>query len=257
MITVGIDLGTAAIKVAFVDKCKLLLAKTSPTVPQHVKICEKLLREGLETLSIREEDITIATTGYGKRLFPGAEKIVDEISANAAGAYILSNRKAKTVINIGGQDVKIIKISPDGRVTDFKMNDKCAAGTGRFFEMAERILDTPIQKFGDLGILCQSPVCINSTCAVFAESEIVSLLSQGKSKEDIIAGLHKSVARRIFDLAGSLYLEEEIYLDGGPGKNSGLVYAMQEELGREIKTFHEPQFTVAFGAATILSRENG
>lgn len=255
MITAGIDLGTAAIKVVFVDKYKLLLAKTVPTVPQHVKVCEELLREGLETLSIKKEDIAIATTGYGKRLFPGAGKMVDEISANAAGAYILGNKKAKTVINIGGQDVKIIKISPDGRVTDFKMNDKCAAGTGRFFEMAERILDTPVQEFGDLGILCQSPVCINSTCAVFAESEIVSLLSQGKGKENIIAGLHTSVARRISDLAGSLYLEEEIYLDGGPGGNKGLVYAMQEELMRKINVFPRPQFTVAFGAATILNRE--
>jgi predicted CoA-substrate-specific enzyme activase len=257
MITVGIDLGTAAIKVAFVDKYKLLLAKTVPTVPQHVKVCEELLREGLETLSIKKEDIAIATTGYGKRLFPGAGKIVNEISANATGAYILSNRKAKTVINVGGQDVKIIKISPDGRVTDFKMNDKCAAGTGRFFEMAERILNTPIQEFGDLSILSQSPVCINSTCAVFAESEIVSLLSQGMNREDIIAGLHGSVARRISGLAGSLCLEEEIYLDGGPGMNRGLLLAVKDELMRNVKVFSQPQFTVAFGAASTHAMEKG
>ncbi|MBU0478848.1 hypothetical protein KKC91_09820 [bacterium] len=258
MITAGIDLGTAAIKVVFIDKCNLLWAKALPTMPQYVEISEKLLEEGLESLSIREKDLAgIAATGYGKRLFPNAGRIVDEISANAAGAYILSDKTARTVINIGGQDVKVIKLSSDGKVIDFKMNDKCAAGTGRFFEMAEKILNIPVREFGKLGLLSQSPAHINSTCTVFAESEIMSLLSVETNTHDIIAGLHKSVARRISDLAGSLYLEEEIYLDGGPGANRGLVSAMQEELMRDIKVFPIPQFTVAFGAAAILSRKNG
>lgn len=256
MITAGIDLGTAAIKVVFIDKDNLLWAKAFPTVPPYIKICEQLFQEGLEALSIEKEDILgIAITGYGRHLFPGTKRIVDEISANAIGAHILSKKTARTVVNIGGQDVKIIKISSDGRVTDFKMNDKCAAGTGRFFEMAERILNIPLQKFGDLSILSHSPACLNSTCAVFAESEVVSLLSMGKNSDDIIAGLHKSVTRRISDLMGGMYLEEEIYLDGGPAANKGLLLAMKKELMRDIKVFPQPQFTVAFGAAAILSRE--
>lgn len=256
MITAGIDLGTAAIKAVFIDGCNLLWAKSLPTVPQHIVVSEGLLEEGLKALSIEKGDLLgIATTGYGKRLFPDAEKMVDEISANAAGAYVLSDKRARTVINVGGQDVKVIKISSSGKVTDFKMNDKCAAGTGRFFEMAERILNIPLQEFGDLGPLGQSPVWINSTCTVFAESEIVSLLYQEKSREDIIAGLHKSVARRISDLIGGLHLEEEIYLDGGPGTNRGLLLALEEEFMRDVKVFLKPQFTVAFGAATILSGE--
>lgn len=254
MITAGIDLGTAAVKVVFVNKRDLLWAKAFPTAPQYVEVCEQLVKEGMETLSCRRENIIIAATGYGKRLFPGAERIVDEISANAAGACVLSNGKARLVINIGGQDVKIIRLSSEGIVEDFKMNDKCAAGTGRFFELAGRILNTSLQEFGDLGLCSQSPAGINSTCAVFAESEIVSLLSKGWHKNDIIAGLHTSVARRIFDLAGGLHLEEEIYLDGGPGINKGLLYAMEEEFMRDIKVFSQPQFTVAFGAAIILSR---
>lgn len=255
MITVGIDLGTAAVKVVFVDKHNLLWAKAVPTVPQYVEVCEQLVKEGTGALSCRRENLVIAATGYGKRLFPGVERIVDEISANAAGAYVLSEGKAKFIINIGGQDVKIIRISPDGKVVDFKMNDKCAAGTGRFFELAGKILNTSLREFGDLGLCSQSPAWINSTCAVFAESEIVSLLSKGWHKNDIIAGLHSSVARRIFDLAGGLHLEEEIYLDGGPGINKGLLSAMEEEFMREIKVFFQPQFTVAFGAAIILSGE--
>lgn len=256
MIIVGIDLGTAAIKIVFIDKGNLLWAKSVPTVPQYIKISQELLGEGLETLSIRKEDIRgIATTGYGKVLFPGADRTLDEISANAMGAYFLSDKKARTVINIGGQDVKLIKISSDGKVRDFKMNDKCAAGTGRFFEMVERILNIPIQEFGEAAMLSRAPVCINSICSVFAESEIVSLLSKGRGKNDIIAGLHGSVARRISDLTRSLYLEEEIYLDGGPAANAGLVLAMKEELIKDIKVFPRPQFTVAFGAAVLLARE--
>ncbi|MFH1440436.1 MAG: acyl-CoA dehydratase activase [Candidatus Omnitrophota bacterium] len=250
MITVGIDLGTAAIKVVFIDGCNLLWAKALPTIPRHIDICEQLIAEGIKTLSIKKEDITgITATGYGKRLFPKADKIIDEISANATGAYILSNKKTRTIINIGGQDVKIIKISADGKVNDFKMNDKCAAGTGRFFEMAARLLNTSVREFGDLSSLSQSPININSACAVFAETEIVSLLSMGKNKNDIIAGLHKSVARRISELAGTLYLEEEIYLDGGPALNKGLFLSLQEELMRDINVFAQPQFTAAFGAA--------
>ena len=256
MITVGIDLGTAAIKVVFIDNYKLLWAKALPTVPQYIEISEKLLEEGLEALSIQKKDLGgVATTGYGRRLFPGAKRIVDEISANAIGAHILSNKRAKTVVNIGGQDVKVIKIFSNGEVMDFKMNDKCAAGTGRFFEMAERILNIPLHKFGDLALLSQSPASINSTCVVFAESELVSLLSGGSKINDIIAGLHKSIARRISDLTRSLSLEEEVYLDGGPGKNRGLLLAMEEELMRDIKVLPHPQFTVAFGAGVILSRE--
>ena len=258
MITAGVDLGTAAIKVAFCNKGNLLWANAVPTIPQNIKVAEKLVEKGLKTLSIPKEDLaSIAATGYGKSLFPNAEITLDEISANATGAHILSNKKARTVINIGGQDVKVIKISPEGKVVDFKMNDKCAAGTGRFFEMAERILNIPIKEFGDLSRLSKSPICINSICTVFAESEIISLLYQEKRKEDIIAGFHKSVARRISDLIGSLCLEEEIYLDGGPGTNRGLLVAMKEELGRDIRVLPQPQFTVAFGAAIILSKEKG
>ena len=249
-------MGTAALKVVFIDKCRLLWTKAVPTVPQNIKTAELLIEEGLKALSLQKENLSgTAVTGYGKHLFPNAEKTIDEISANAFGAHVLSGQKARAVINIGGQDVKVIIISHNGKVIDFKMNDKCAAGTGRFFEMAERILGTPVHEFTNFGLLSKSPVCINSTCAVFAESELVSLLSMGENRNNIIAGIHSSVARRISDLTGGMLLEEEIYLDGGPGKNRGLLLAMEEELMKNIKVFPKPQFTAAFGAAAILARE--
>lgn len=256
MITVGFDLGSAAIKVVFIEGRNILWAQGTPTIPEPAEVCEKLLKEGMEALSLNREDITgIAATGYGRRLFSGPDKIVNEIHANASGAHILSGGRARTVINIGGQDVKAIKISPEGRVEDFKLNDKCAAGTGRFFEMAERILNTPLEEFGNLSSKSLSPVSINSTCAVFAESEIVSLLATGTDRKEIIAGLHNSLARRISELAGGLHPEDDIYLDGGPGTNKGLLLSIKEELMRDIKVFDRPQFTVAFGAAVILSEE--
>jgi len=254
MITAGIDIGSAAIKVIFVDGNNIIWNKTVPTVPNAGDICKKLIKLGLETLSINKDDISgIAATGYGRRLFPETEKIVDEISANAFGAFLLSNGRARSVINIGGQDVKIIRITPEGKIDDFKMNDKCAAGTGRFFEMAGRILDTPIDEFSRVSEQGKSPVTINSTCTVFAETEIVSLIAQGKKSSDIIAGIHKSLARRIYELKGTMDLEDDIYLDGGPGTNTGLLEFLKYEFMREIKVFELPQFTVAYGAARLLS----
>lgn len=256
MITIGFDLGSAAIKIVFIEGRNILWAQRIPTIPKPADVCEQLLKEGMEALSLKRGDITgVAATGYGRRLFPGSDKIVNEIHANAVGAHILSGNSARTVINIGGQDVKAIKISPEGNVEDFKLNDKCAAGTGRFFEMAERILNTPLEEFGDLISKSPTPVSINSTCAVFAESEIVSLLAVGTDRKDIIAGLHNSLAGRISELAESLHPEDDIYLDGGPATNKGLLLSIKEELMRDIKVLDRPQFTVAFGAAIILSRE--
>ena len=253
MVTAGIDIGSAAIKIVFVDDSNILWNKTVPTVPKAGEVCRGLLEEGRKALSISKNDISgIASTGYGRKLFPETEKIVDEISANAFGAYLLSNGKARSVINIGGQDVKIIKITPQGKIDDFKMNDKCAAGTGRFFEMAGRILGIPIDDFSFLSEQSQTPVVINSTCTVFAESEIVSLISQGEEIEDIIAGIHRSLARRIFELNGIMDLDDDIYLDGGPGTNIGLLNFLKEEFMRKINVFALPQFTVAYGAARLL-----
>ncbi len=253
MIKVGLDLGSAAIKMVFTDGKDILWAKALPTVPKPTTVCDRLINEGIEALSISRDDISgIATTGYGRKLYSGFDKEVNEISANAAGAHILSGKKARSIINIGGQDVKVIKLSSEGKVEDFKMNDKCAAGTGRFFEVAGRILDTPVNEFDSLASQSNDPATLNSTCAVFAESEIISLLAMDKNREDIIAGLHRSLAGRISDLIGSMDIEDDIYLDGGPGTNRGLLEALEDALMRDINVFERPQFTVAFGAANMV-----
>ena len=253
MIKVGLDLGSAAIKIVFTDGKNILWSKAVTTVPKPAAVCDRMISEGVEKLSISRKDISgIASTGYGKKLYAGSQKTVNEISANAMGAHFLSSGKARSIINIGGQDVKVIRVSSEGRVEDFKMNDKCAAGTGRFFEVAGRIMDTPVSEFGELAGQSILPVTLNSTCAVFAESEIISLLAMDKNREDIIAGLHTSLAGRISDLIGNMDLENDIFLDGGPGTNNGLLEALEDVLMKDINVFERPQFTVAFGAANMV-----
>lgn len=249
-LNVGIDLGSTAIKVVFVEHQQIVWQKAVPTVPGQSEIVDRLKAEGLMAVGRPAEQITaVAVTGYGKGLIPGAHKVIDEVSANALGIFLLSESRARTVINIGGQDVKVIQLSGTGRLIDFKMNDKCAAGTGRFFEVAARILDTPVEAFGELGLEASDPVNINSTCAVFAESEMVSLMAKDIAKERIIQGLHESVARRIAQLAGHRDMQDDVYLDGGSANNHGLVAAIEDELCRNVHVLPHPQFTVAYGAA--------
>ncbi len=250
---IGVDIGSTAVKMVFIKDDEIIREEVSPTVPGQKELVERMISGGLDALSRERSCIkNIFATGYGRKLIAGPGRVVDEISANACGAYLLSGKKAHTIINIGGQDVKIIRISPEGKVADFKMNDKCAAGTGRFFEIAARIMDTPLSRFGDLSLQAGTAVSINSTCAVFAESEIVSLLAEGTGKEKIIKGLHESVAKRIVSMIGSMDLGENIYIDGGPAMNPGLVESLENELMADVHILPSPQFTVAYGAAMIF-----
>ena len=249
-LTVGIDLGSTAIKVVFLKNKRILWKKVVPTVPGQAQIADDLIAEGLESTGSSPDQLAATVvTGYGKGLIHDASKVIDEVSANAIGVFRLSGHKARTVINIGGQDVKVIRISEIGKLIDFKMNDKCAAGTGRFFEVVGRILNTPVSAFGRLEQSSTAAVNINSTCVVFAESEIVSLMAKGIEKERIIQGLHESVARRVAGLAGNRETEDDVYLDGGAANNQGLVAAIEDELCRDVHVLPYPQFSVAYGAA--------
>ncbi|MDR3090265.1 MAG: acyl-CoA dehydratase activase [Desulfobulbaceae bacterium] len=249
MIVAGIDLGSTAIKLALVEDGVLLWHKAAPTAPGQEKIANALLAEGLSALGRAGEGVKKAVTGYGKNLMGGAEFAIDELSANCLGLFRQSGGQARSLINIGGQDVKVIQLTAQGAMSDFRMNDKCAAGCGRFFEVAARILDTPVEDFGALAATVAEPARINSTCAVFAESEIVSLMAEGVVKEKIIGGLHESVARRIAGLCAGRRLRDDVYLDGGSARNSGLLRALEDELCRDLHVLPLPQFTVALGAA--------
>ncbi|MDR1727804.1 MAG: acyl-CoA dehydratase activase [Acidobacteriota bacterium] len=254
-LSIGADLGSTAIKVVIHSGETPLWRGCAPTVPRQEEVVNRLVAEGLAAVGAVGADCELAATGYGKRLCASARRSVDEISANALGLFRLSGGRAGVAVNIGGQDSKAIRLSPDGRVADFRMNDKCAAGTGRFFEQAARILDTPLEDFARLGAASRREIDINSTCVVFAESEIVSLLATGVAKEDIVRGLCASVARRAAGLMGAGFASGDagaVYLDGGPALNACLVAALADELGAEVRVLPAPQYTVAHGAAFSL-----
>ena len=262
----GIDIGSTAIKIALVDADKNLIGhKISASGSMFYKYAKQTLKDMLEELGIASEDVvyTVAT-GYGRKLFKEADENISEITANALGARAAAEGKCniKTIINIGGQDSKAISLDDDGNVVNFAMNDRCAAGTGKFLDVVAMNLELEVDELGEHHFKSQgTPLAINSTCAVFAESEIIGLLGNDNSVEDIVAGVHYSIAKRIIKLVKRVGIKDDIYFDGGPALNKGLVHAIENELSREIFIPKFPQITTAYGAAILAheshSYENG
>jgi predicted CoA-substrate-specific enzyme activase len=199
----------------------------------------------------------IVSTGYGRRSFTSSDKVLPEIICHARGTKFLFT-EAKTIIDIGGQDSKVIELDDAGNVSKFEMNDKCAAGTGRFLEvLTDRILNIPLDELGPLSLESDSPAILSSVCTVFAESEIISLLSEKVPKKDIASGLHRAIARRVIGMgnAASFNYTEPIIFSGGVAKNWGVIKAIENELCKEVITPEEPQITAALGAA-IFAKES-
>ncbi|MDR1577125.1 MAG: acyl-CoA dehydratase activase [Deltaproteobacteria bacterium] len=252
-IKAGFDLGSTAIKVVLADGEKILWSGKTPTAPGQLTLAQELLGKGLAELGLTADSVSqVAATGYGKRLCGLAEAQIDEIRANSLGLFRLSEGRARHIVNIGGQDIKLIRLDDRGLVSDFKMNDKCAAGTGRFFELVARLLDTPITEFSRLSQESTENITLNSTCVVFAESEMVSLMAKGVGNSDIIKALHAAVARRVAAMMGRSDLGEGVWLDGGPAMNRALVEAMEDELMTDVFVLEKPQYTVAYGAVLSL-----
>ncbi|WP_324170693.1 acyl-CoA dehydratase activase [Sulfurimonas sp.] len=256
----GIDIGSTAIKVALVDENKKLVGhRISASGSMFYKYAKQSLKEMLIELNIDEEDLVYTvSTGYGRKLFKEADENISEITANAIGARAATADKCeiKTIINIGGQDSKAISLDSEGNVVNFAMNDRCAAGTGKFLDVVAMNLELEVDELGDYHFKSKgTPLAINSTCAVFAESEIIGLLGNDNSVEDIVAGVHYSIAKRIIKLVKRVGIKENIYFDGGPALNGGLVHAIENELGKEIFIPEFPQITTSYGAA-ILAHES-
>jgi predicted CoA-substrate-specific enzyme activase len=250
--SIGLDLGSTAIKAVITEGARILWTGAVPTAPDQEALASGLIEKGRGELGLASSwSYRVASTGYGKALYRKADLRMDELSANARGLFRLSGGEARSAVNIGGQDLKTIRMSDRGEVTDFRMNDKCAAGTGRFFELAARLLNVPLSGFAALSGMPGEEVELNSTCVVFAESEIVSLLARGVPPQSVVRALHASVARRAAGLLGKVGAGP-VWLDGGPAQNRGLVEAVEEELLTEVKVTELPQYTVAYGAAVSL-----
>jgi predicted CoA-substrate-specific enzyme activase len=251
----GIDAGSTYLKVALVDESAGL--RGVRTVPTGIDARETA-RETLTTLC-REQDIdaeavaAITATGYSRRQIDIAKDNVTEIRAHAAGARWAApdGIDVRTVIDVGGQDSKVIVLEEDGGIKNFVMNDKCAAGTGRFLEALARVLDVSVRDIGPMALRSKLPCQINSMCVVFAESEVISLLARRQDPVDIVAGIHVSMAKRIAVMARKAGLTGEVLLTGGGGLNPGLVAAFEDELLCDVHTAEHPQLNGAIGAALI------
>jgi predicted CoA-substrate-specific enzyme activase len=251
----GVDIGSTMTKVVLMDTTdKVLSAIKGPTGPEHRQLANEVMRMALEQAKVPLEEIAyIVATGYGRLNVPFADRQITELSCHARGVSSLFPN-VRTAIDIGGQDAKCMKIH-NGKLIDFVMNDKCAAGTGRFLEVVAATLGIKLEDLGALSLKSTKKASISNVCTIFAQQEIVARLSEGDKAEDIIAGMHDALASRVAALAQRLKIEPDVVLTGGVAKNSGMVKAMRENLGCEILVPPDPLITGAMGAA-ILAREN-
>jgi predicted CoA-substrate-specific enzyme activase len=251
MITVGIDIGSITAKAAVMRDGEILAVRIQRT-GYHAGNTGELLFEGIVSgLGLNPSHIhRIVATGYGRKSISFADQAVTEITCHAAGARFM-HLETRTVIDIGGQDSKVIFLDATGRVKDFVMNDKCAAGTGRFLEVMARALEVEIADFGALALSADRPASISSLCTVFAESEVISLIAKGESRPNIIAGIHESVAARISAMAGRIGWMPPIMMTGGVAHNCGVVRSLAKKIGHPLKVTPNAQLTGAIGAAII------
>jgi len=245
----GIDAGASATKAVIVDKESQIISYAIVPSGINFKVSSKeVLRKVLTSSSLSLEDIAYTvSTGYGRALV-NANATSSEITCISRGVHKLFP-SVRTIIDVGGQDSKAIRIDENGRVLDFVMNDKCAAGTGRFLEVMSNILGKPIEELSRLHFKASKPIKISSTCTVFAESEVISHISQGSEITDAIAGLHEAIAERIYTMSSRIGFEKDVALTGGVAKNKGFVDALSKKIGLTLTLPKEPQIVCAFGAA--------
>ncbi|MBM7871508.1 putative CoA-substrate-specific enzyme activase [Clostridium pascui] len=255
MYTMGLDIGSTTSKGVIIKDGKEIVISVVIPVGTGTSGPEKLIRELKEKSNLTEKDIAkTVVTGYGRIQYKDADKQISELSCHAKGVAFLIP-EVRTIIDIGGQDAKVMKLNDKGKLINFIMNDKCAAGTGRFLDVMARVLETDVSKLGQISEKSKNEVSISSTCTVFAESEVISHLSANAEKEDIIAGIHTSVVRRVAALAMRMGIEDKVAMVGGVARNSGVVRAMKKELGHDIKVPELAQLTGALGAAIYAFEE--
>lgn len=249
---IGIDIGSLTTKVVLVQEGKFIDSMIDRSSFNFKEIGPQLFDKLLKKNNLTKNDISkIVGTGYGRHSIDLANEVITEISAHARGVqYYFPD--VRSIIDIGGQDSKVIIISQKTKkVLDFQMNDKCAAGTGRFLEVMAHALNVDIAEFGNLALRSSKPEAISSMCTVFAESEVISLFAKGAPKEDIAAGIHLSIAKRVGSMAKRLNIEPLTVFCGGVAKNPAVKRDLEKELGFEMMIPAEPQLTGALGAALL------
>lgn len=246
----GIDIGSTMTKVAIMDESAVVSSIIGPTGPEHRRLAYRVMENALVQAGLVFEDLVfVVATGYGRINVPFADKQVTEITCHAKGIHHLLPT-VRTVVDVGGQDSKGIKIL-NGKVTGFVMNDKCAAGTGRFLEVMADVLGVPLARLGELSLSAERPAEISNTCTVFAQGEVTGRLANGESVPNLIAGIHEAVATRIYALVSKLKIEPDVAVTGGGAKNIGLVRALAAKFTFPVLVPPEPLLTGALGAALV------
>lgn len=251
MFTLGIDIGSTSSKAVIIEAGKRIAASAiiplgTGTVGPQQALAQVFYKTGLS----REDMAYMVATGYGRLTCEGADGQISELSCHAKGIHFLLP-EVRTIIDIGGQDAKALSLSRDGKLIAFQMNDKCAAGTGRFLDVMARVLNVDIGELGELSEKSSNPVSISNTCTVFAESEVISQLSAKVPLEDIIAGIHNSVAKRVAGMALRLGKPGCLAMSGGVALNSGVVRALEREMECPIIVDPMCQSAGAIGAALL------
>lgn len=250
MLFAGLDMGAVAAKALIIDENSKIICSNIIRTGSNSRISgEVALKETAAKIDKKISDLDyIVTTGYGRGSTSFTHGQITEISCHGKGAFFLFPN-TRTVIDIGGQDSKAIMLNEHGDVVDFAMNDKCAAGTGRFLEVMAGVLEVDIRELGGLSLESKKEVVISSMCTVFAESEVVSLVAEGCPREDIAMGVHNSVADRVIGLARKLRMQEAVTLSGGVINNIGVIHALKNRLGVNVNIPKNPQLIGALGAA--------
>ncbi|MBW2622689.1 MAG: 2-hydroxyglutaryl-CoA dehydratase [Deltaproteobacteria bacterium] len=249
----GVDVGAATSKTVLFREGRLLAYEIMHTGHDVKLAAEKVTETALKKIGLVMSDLAqVVSTGYGRDAVYFSHSVMTEILCHARGAHFM-NPDTSAVIDIGGQDSKVIELDKDGNVVDFVMNDKCAAGTGRFLEVMANILELKVEELGPISMTSQDPCRITNTCTIFAESELISLRAEGRRREDLIAGVHKAVASRVAIMARQLRLGETAMFTGGVAKNQGVKLALEQELGLGLVLPEEPQIIGALGAALLAA----
>lgn len=251
MITAGIDLGSLSTKVLILEDDNILSTSVLTTGEEGALVAKKAMDEAIKKANISFEELkNIVSTGYGRKFVPFAKQSKSEMLCHAKGSHWLFP-KARTVIDVGAESSKVIRINEEGVVEDFAGNDKCAAGTGVFLDTMAKALEVPLEDIGQLSLEHKEKAQISSMCAVFAESEVVSHVHKGIPRNDILAGIHESIADRIFGMLNRIGVQNDVVMTGGVAKNIGMVRALEEKLGIKIYIPEYPQMVGALGAALI------
>jgi predicted CoA-substrate-specific enzyme activase len=253
----GIDVGSLSTDVVILDEGEKILGYSIiSTGANSTDAAEEAYEKALGAAGASRERVkSVLATGYGRVSVPFADRKMTEISCHGLGAYKLFPDTG-TVIDIGGQDSKVIRVGAGGKVLDFTMNDKCAAGTGRFLEVMAAKLQVSLEEMGALSLKGGGEASISSVCTVFAESEVVSLVAKNHPKEEIIRGLHRAIVNRVWSMVAAIGVHGEVTMTGGVAKNKGVVAFMEEKLGKPVHVYREPQIVGALGAALFAQKGN-